>query len=479
MSRPPDVPGARETPEPFPFVGTFVSARDPVDGNPFPVSHPLHKDWSAATRKAEDEVSRLTPPAPLEAPRGQEWSGAVIAGQFEAWARRGAGVVWSDRAFAHYEQWLIAYAGVCVHDVARRFDSVAAPDADGRTLWDLEQRLDVIVNTWRAAARRVCLTRQSAPRSGPPDAAWARFVERFLQDNPFPADHPAHPRKSEVSQQLAHELASIDASIWSDVPLPEAKTLVDRLAGWTQKYFDVLAQARLIVIVINQSEDALEAYRGELEALRLQALRAADDLQARVAAQGQILMMPFPGATDGNLTCTALLAALNERLLEAVTSAVDTQKGRRWIQACFTVRNPDHFPAPRMSPDPAHVAEAAPLTLRGWDAVEIQFLSDLKFQAVVGGIVQEPQNYADVGFGDRRGHNMPKAAWDTLRRLAESRGVLSSGDTAGDWRHIEKHMQEIRKRLRAHFQLEGDPVPYREGAYRARFTIGVRAPYDR
>ena len=106
-------------------------------------------------------------------------------------------------------------------------------------------------------------------------------------------------------------------------------------------------------------------------------------------------------------------------------------------------------------------------------------MSDLKFQAVVGGIVKEPQNYADVGFGDRRGHNMPKAAWDTLRRLAESRGVLSSTDTAGDWRRIEKHMQEIRKRLRAHFQLEGDPVPYREGAYRARFTIGVRAPYDR
>jgi hypothetical protein len=193
---------------------------------------------------------------------------------------------------------------VCVHDVARRFDSVAASDADGRTLWDLEQRLDVIVNTWRAAARRVCLSRQSAPRSAPPDVAWARFVERFLQDNPFPADHPAHARWSEVSQQLAHELASIDASIWSDVPLLEAKTLVDRLAGWTQKYFDVLAQARLMVIVINQSEDALEAYRGELEALRLQALRAADDLQARVAAQGQILMTVFPGATDGNLTCT-------------------------------------------------------------------------------------------------------------------------------------------------------------------------------
>ena len=75
MSRPPDVPGARETPEPFPFVGTFVSARDPVDGNPFPVSHPLHKDWAAATRKAEDEISRLTPRAPLEGRVGRSGPG--------------------------------------------------------------------------------------------------------------------------------------------------------------------------------------------------------------------------------------------------------------------------------------------------------------------------------------------------------------------------------------------------------------------
>jgi hypothetical protein len=98
----------------------------------------------------------------------------------------------------------------------------------------------------------------------------------------------------------------------------------------------------------------------------------------------------------------------------------------------------------------------------------------------VNGTVQEPQNYADVGFGDgRRGNDTPKAAWETFRTLAEGRGVMSAAATATDWRRVEKHIQEIRRRLRAHFGLTGDPVPYIDGAYRTRFTIGVSASYDR
>jgi hypothetical protein len=460
-----------------------VPARDPVDGNPFPGHDPLHIVWSDATRKAEDEVSHHTVNAGLHARSGQEWSGAAIAAQFDAWARRGAGVVWSDRTLAHYEQWLVVYAQSCVNDVARRFPSVPAPDADGRTVRDLEQRLHTQVEDWRAVARRACVKRQSAPLGGPPDAAWARFLERFLYDNPFPTNHPVHPRWSAVSHQLARDLASIEAACWSAAVLPDAKTVMDRLAGWTQKYFDVLAQARLMVVALDRGEDGLEAYHAELEALRQQALRAADDLHGRLAAHLHILTTAFPGETAENLACTALLAEVNQRLLAAATGAVDARKSLRWFQACMMVRNPDHFPAPApgTSPEPTRVAEAevAPVTRRGWEGVEIRFVSDLKFQAVVGGIVQEPQHYADVGFSDRRGSDMPTGAWHTLRLLAESRGVLSSADTAANWGRVEKHMQEIRKRLRAHFKLEGDPVPYREGAYRARFTIGVRAPYDR
>ena len=55
---------------------------------------------------------------------------------------------------------------------------------------------------------------------------------------------------------------------------------------------------------------------------------------------------------------------------------------------------------------------------------------------------------------------------------------MSAAATATDWRKVEKHIQEIRGRLRAHFGLAGDPVPYIDGAYRTRFTIGVSASYE-
>ena len=69
-----------------------------------------------------------------------------------------------------------------------------------------------------------------------------------------------------------------------------------------------------------------------------------------------------------------------------------------------------------------------------WSEVEIRFLSDLKVQSVVKGKTQEPQNYAELGFADGRGRGgKPRAAWDALRRLAESNGAISSTPSAREW----------------------------------------------
>jgi hypothetical protein len=147
------------------------------------------------------------------------------------------------------------------------------------------------------------------------------------------------------------------------------------------------------------------------------------------------------------------------------------------------------------SPEPARAVETAsdeaaapretvapsaqgPMSARGWEDVEIRFLSDFKFQALVNGTVQAPQNYADVGFVDGR-HGRPKAAWETLRALAESGGVIASTRTAAEWPKLEKRIQEIRKLLRACFTLDGDPIPYVKGGYRTRFKIRVSASYER
>jgi hypothetical protein len=162
-----------------------------------------------------------------------------------------------------------------------------------------------------------------------------------------------------------------------------------------------------------------------------------------------------------------------------MTLRVSQRQAERWLDACTTASSQKRVERPRTAHDTVAPSPHGP-TARGWDDIEIRFLSDLKFQAVVNGTVQEPQNYADVGFGDgRRGNDTPKGAWETFRKLAEGRGVLSAAATATDWRRVEKHIQEIRRRLRAYFSLTGDPVPYIDGAYRTRFTIGVSASYDR
>jgi hypothetical protein len=238
-----------------------------------------------------------------------------------------------------------------------------------------------------------------------------------------------------------------------------------------------LSHAHLIVVTDN-GEVGLEAYQPVLDALRVQALKAGEALDARVSAQAQALTAAFPGATSSNATCLALVADVHHRLMPDMTLRVSRRQAERWREACTTV-SPRRVAGPRQAQDTVPPSLHGPAA-RGWDDIEIRFLSDLKFQAVVNGTVQEPQNYAEVGFGDgRRGNDTPKGAWETFRTLAEGRGVLSAAATAADWRKVEKHIQEIRRRLRVHFALPGDPVPYIDGAYRTRFTIGVSASYDR
>jgi hypothetical protein len=191
-----------------------------------------------------------------------------------------------------------------------------------------------------------------------------------------------------------------------------------------------------------------------------------------VSTQAQALTAAFPGATTSNATCLALVADVHQRLMPAVTLRVSQRQAERWLEACTTAFSQKRGAGPRHVHVTRGPSPHGP-TPRGWDDIEIRFLSDLKFQAVVNGTVQEPQNYADVGFGDgRRGNDTPKVAWETFRKLAEGRGVMSAAATATDWRKVEKHIQEIRRRLRAYFALAGDPVPYIDGAYRTGSPSG-------
>jgi hypothetical protein len=113
----------------------------------------------------------------------------------------------------------------------------------------------------------------------------------------------------------------------------------------------------------------------------------------------------------------------------------------------------------------------------GWEEIEIVFLSDERVQIRSGKSI-ETRNYAEFGFQDGRNEN-PNRAWQTLRRLAELRGVIRNGTEGHQpWPKVEKRVQEIRKVFREHFGISSDPVPFVEGSgYHAKFKIGCGISY--
>jgi hypothetical protein len=496
--------------EPFRLPDSLASLGDPVEGNPFPLDSPQHQAWISATRTAEEEVCRITSSvlSNLTASTGQDWPATlIIIARFDAWARRGASIVWSDRAVQHYDQWLVSSANASLAEAARGPTSAPSSDSVDGSLTDLRNRLGAQVHSWKAVARRVCAERQPAQASHeepPPDVALSRFFEMFLGKSFLPQNDPGHQQWIDTSRHLADELTRIDSAFWSAEATPaDAAMLVESLARWTAACFDAMAEARLNVVVKDKSAAGEAAYRDLLNGLRAQALKAADALQARVSAHARTLIAAFPGPTVSNTACAAFAAEVNERLIPAVTEQVFRRKAQRWVQACEIARGghdgmfareaPTSLDQPRPAetaagetaaprPDSPHEPAAPPaqdsMSARGWEDVEIRLLSDFTFQAVINGTIRPPQNYADVGFGDAR-HGRPKAAWETLRALAESGGVIASTRTAADWRKLEKRIQEIRKLLRACFALTGDPVPFVKGGYRTRFKIGVSASYER
>ena len=136
---------------------------------------------------------------------------------------------------------------------------------------------------------------------------------------------------------------------------------------------------------------------------------------------------------------------------------------------------PPAVPAPE--PQPSAMPEDAAMSLAGgadaatWEGIEITFLSDERVQIHIGK-THETRNYAEFGFQDNKSKN-PNRAWETLRRLAELRGIIRDGTQAGlPWPKLEKRVQEIRRVFRKHFSICSDPLPFVKGSgFHARFKI--------
>jgi hypothetical protein len=114
---------------------------------------------------------------------------------------------------------------------------------------------------------------------------------------------------------------------------------------------------------------------------------------------------------------------------------------------------------------------------RGWDELEIAFLSDERLQIRIRGGNPKTYNYAELGFEDRRSGKQ-NSAWLMLSRLAESRGVIKRPPQGQPRASDQKRIQEIRNWLQQWYKLEGDPIPFNGNNYVARFKINRRPAFD-
>jgi hypothetical protein len=163
----------------------YDATGDPVEGNPYPSTHPLHAFWARETRDAEEKVARLKsewlsvqetefsqPPQSVEemvAFNERFWAKKrrVLCREFEIWAARGIQMVFSDADVRAMDKWLVDLADGYLELNATQMVQAGLP----ARLIEPRQRelrtdLGAVVLHCKAEARRICGLRQ-AEREAP------------------------------------------------------------------------------------------------------------------------------------------------------------------------------------------------------------------------------------------------------------------------------------------------------------------------
>ena len=169
-----------DPPESFRLPEGFASSGDPIEKNPFPLDDSRHRVWRDATRAAEQEVARIDVDffACLERVEREknaaEEAGGTIAqdslllaawardkachvsmflAKFDAWAKRGTHVIWSDQQVERNDRWLESFANGWIDRVSDRYASNLPPREASELLLVLRNALAARVQFWRAEAR--------------------------------------------------------------------------------------------------------------------------------------------------------------------------------------------------------------------------------------------------------------------------------------------------------------------------------------
>lgn len=124
---------------------------------------------------------------------------------------------------------------------------------------------------------------------------------------------------------------------------------------------------------------------------------------------------------------------------------------------------------------PPVVASSEP-TLK-WQDIEVVFLSEHSVQVFVGGKPSPSCKYSELGFEDRKS-GKPMLAWETLCEMARTGGTIPRPLPGSDKTKVQKRIEEIRKKLKAYFKIESDPIPFSGHTYQTTFKIRLGTSFD-
>lgn len=167
------------------------------------------------------------------------------------------------------------------------------------------------------------------------------------------------------------------------------------------------------------------------------------------------LLEPAPGVPDDTVLSTA-------ELMERIKVRSGEQSG------------PKEKPR-KLLPAPRKAQEHKPGM--DWKDIAISFLSDERVEICAGANNRQTYNYGELGFEDRRSEK-PNEAWETLRNMAATNGMLPRPEPGKDKVIVQKRIQEIRKRLRQHFGIASDPIPFNGSNYLASFKIKCKQSFN-
>jgi hypothetical protein len=307
-----------------------------------------------------------------------------------------------------------------------------------------------------------------------------RRCETFSPNYPEFVDHVGITQTVALAKERFGQLEQQHFSLWAAAEDPRSNQITCRLqqilelvedevsatwgAGgeWYSGWFERACRPKIHEALGTRIKEGISRARAlEIERLEKPDLSLVELLGSGGDTTVAVLLQPGQQALERSKAITNGLAASHtprsEPAHDPVQARISSARARAQAQPSTvgTSGNGAAQPAPR-----------------GWEDIEIRFLSDERVQIFVRGRPSDTKNFAEMGFEDLRGKGgKPKQAWHLLQVLSQNRGMVPATAIFGH-QDIQKRAQELRDVLCDHFHIADNPLPYLEGTgYKTRFKI--------